>query len=287
MTDTIKKQILATLIHDRANHASDAKHARVLGIDKAQYSRIKKDELEVLSNAKWTSLARILAVELGDKKPWVIVKTETFNYITTQLSACQNRSISAMFCDIASVGKTTAGVDYAKKHKNAVYIDCSQVKSKQKLIRKIAREFGVDFTGRYADVYQDLVFYLRTVENPLIILDEAGDLDYTAFLELKALWNATPYSCGWYMMGADGLKHKFTRQKDLKKVGFTEILDRYGNDYKKVTPDGNEALKEFHLNQIAAIAKANGADKTPLKLYGISKGSLRKVRHEIEKQQIA
>ena len=130
MTDTIKKQILATLIHDRANHASDAKHARVLGIDKAQYSRIKKDELEVLSNAKWTSLARILAVELGDKKPWVIVKTETFNYITTQLSACQNRSISAMFCDIASVGKTTAGVDYAKKHKNAVYIDCSQVKKR-------------------------------------------------------------------------------------------------------------------------------------------------------------
>ena len=288
MNTQIKKSIVEKLIHDRANHGSDVKHARVLGIDKAQYSRIKKGELErVISDAKWISLARLLNVKLNNSKPWIIVKTETFNYITTQLEACQSRSISAMFCDIASVGKTTAGVDYAKKNKNAVYIDCSQVKSKQKLIRKIAREFGVDYTGRYADVYADLVFYIQTIENPLIILDEAGDLDYTAFLELKALWNATPYSCGWYMMGADGLKHKFTRQKDLKKVGFTEILDRYGNDYKKVTPDGNEALKEFHLNQINLIAKANGADKTPLKLYGISKGSLRKVRHEIEKQQVA
>jgi len=288
MDNTIKQKIVQKLIHDRANHDSDTKHARVLGINPAQYSRIKKGEFQgVLADPKWISLARLLNVKLDNSKPWIIVKTETFNYITAQLGACQKRSISAMFCDIASVGKTTAGEDYAKKNKNAIYVDCSQVKSKQKLIRKIAREFGVDYTGRYVDVYEDLVFYIKTIQNPLIILDEAGDIDYTAFLELKALWNATPYSCGWYMMGADGLKHKFTRQKDLKKVGYTEVLDRYGNDYKKVTPDGNEALKEFHLNQINLIAKANGAIKTPLKLYGISNGSLRKVRHEIEKQQVA
>jgi len=39
--------------------------------------------------------------------------------------------------------------------------------------------------------YEDLVFYLKTLPYPLIIFDEAGDLQYDAFLEIKALWNAT------------------------------------------------------------------------------------------------
>lgn len=35
--------------------------------------------------------------------------------------------------------------------------------------------------GRYGDVYEDLVAYLRTIDTPLIVLDEAGDLQYEAF----------------------------------------------------------------------------------------------------------
>jgi len=287
ITTDHKLRIIEAIKVDRLNFTSDAKHARKLGINTAQYSRINKGELDrVISDAKWISLARILDVKLSDGRKWEIVKTETFNYITAQLDACQNRSLSAIFCDIAGIGKTTAAKYYVQQNANAVYIDCSQVKSKQKLIRKIAREFGVDYTGRYADIYEDLVFYIKTIKNPLVVLDEAGDLDYAAFLELKALWNATEYVCGWYMMGADGLKQKITRQKDLKKVGYTEIFDRYGNKYNKITPDGNDALKEFRLQQVALVSQANKSKITALKMYAKTLGSLRKVRTEIEKQQL-
>lgn len=283
----LKQKIVEQMLIARKNFRTDSKHAINLGINSAQYSRIKKGDFEgVLSSAKWISLARLMNVQLKTRRKWTTVKTETFSYIYSQLEACQARSISAIFCDIAGIGKSHTGKVYAEKNKNAVYIDCSQVKSKQKLIRQIAREFGVTWTGRYTDVYADLVFYLQQIENPLIILDEAGDLDYSAFLELKALWNATEYMCGWYMMGADGLREKINRQKDLKKVGYTEIFDRYGNDYKKVTPDGKENLKEFLLKQVAQVAKANEAQKTALEMYAISKGSLRKVRNEIEKKYL-
>jgi hypothetical protein len=288
LTTELKEKIIAQMNVNRANYPSDNKHATVLGINNAQYSRIKKGEFtKVISEPKWASLARLLGVQLKDELPWVTVETETFNYITAQLDACQNRSISAIFCDIAGIGKTHTAKEYAKKNVNAVYIDCSQVKSKQKLIRKIAQEFGVDHSSRYADVYEDLVFYIQTLPTPLIILDEAGDLDYTAFLELKALWNATEYLCGWYMMGADGLEQKINRQKDLKKVGYTEIFDRYGNGYKKVTPNGKEALMEFNMQQIALVSKANKSNVSPTVMYGKTLGSLRKVRTEIEKQQLS
>lgn len=76
----------------------------------------------------------------------------------------------------------------------------------------------MDSKGHYADVYEDLVYYLRSIEHPLIILDEAGDLQYEAFLELKALWNATERCCAWYMMGADGLKEKSTVPLSARKL---------------------------------------------------------------------
>ena len=172
-----------------------------------------------------------------------------------------------------------------KEHANAVYIDCSQVKCKTKLIRAIAKEFGVDDRGRYADVYADLVFYLKGISNPLIVLDVAGDLEYSAFLELKGLWNATEYICGWYMMGANALKHKIDTMIDRKKVGYEEIFSRYGQRYQRVTPESNEEYKEFAMAQVAMIAQANGSGLAPTKMYAATNGSLRRVHTEITKNR--
>ena len=49
------------------------------------------------------------------------------------------------------------------------------------MIRFIAKEYGINSNGRYADVYDDLVYYLRSIERPIIILDEAGDMNYETF----------------------------------------------------------------------------------------------------------
>ena len=160
----------------------------------------------------------------------------------------------------------------------------SQVKSKQRLIRHIAREFGISTNGRYVDVYDDLVFYLKTLDTPLIILDEAGDLQYEAFLELKALWNATERCCAWYMMGADGLKEKINRSIECKKVGYTEMLSRYGDKYSKVTPDDAKEREVFLKAQAAMVAKLNAPESTDIvKVVNRTGGSLRRVYTEIEK----
>ncbi|AZZ59179.1 ATP-binding protein [Riemerella anatipestifer] len=288
ITKEFKQRVIEAVKTNRQNYNSDTKHAKALGTSASQYSRaFNKGELDkVLDDSKWINIARRLGVQLKEDIPWVTVKTETYEYVYSQLKACQTRSISAILCDIAGIGKTHTAKQYVKENRNAVYIDCSQVKSRQKLIRKIAQEFGITHTGRYADVYEDLVFYLKQLDCPIIILDEAGDLDYTAFLELKALWNATEYACGWYMMGADGLREKINRQKNLNKVGYTEIFDRYGNDFKKVSPEGKEALEDFYLKQIAQVSQANQSNLTPKQMYAKTKGSLRKVRIEIEKQRL-
>lgn len=285
ITQENKQQILAAIAANRNNYPSDAKHAASLGITPGVYSALKNGQTErILSDANWISIARRLSVNLRGEEAWKPARTATFDYVTAQLEACQDSALSAILCDLPNIGKTFTARYYVRTHPNAIYVDCSQVKTKLKLIRKIAAEFGVDAKGRYGDVYEDLVYYLRSIDSPLIILDEAGDLQYEAFLELKALWNATERCCGWYMMGADGLKAKINRAVEGQKVGYTEMLSRYGDRYSKVTPDDGKQRDRFLLDQAYAVAKVNAPEGTDIEpLVRKTAGALRRVYTEIEK----
>lgn len=285
ITTEIKKRIVQGIIEAQRNYPSGTKLAVALGINPSVLSRIKNGETEnVLAPGLWISVARKLEVQINETAKWATAKTPVYNYIYTQLEACQKHGISGLLCDMADIGKTYTAKQYALENKNAVYIDCSQEKTKNKLIRAIAKELGVTHTGRYAEVYADLVFYLKGTLNPLIILDEAGDLEYPAFLELKALWNATE-GCGWYMMGADGLKVKIEGNLERKKVGYTEIFSRYGSRYQKIAPVGKDDIEAFKQAQVALITKANNPIADVQKMYVKTNGSLRRIKIELQKLQ--
>ncbi|MCL2291196.1 MAG: AAA family ATPase [Bacteroidetes bacterium] len=286
LNKNLKEKIVAAMIERRRNfEGSDAKFATTLGISSSQYSRITNGELDrVISDPNWISIARKLDVTLNNLPEWKTARTPVYEFVTGQLAFCQENAASRMLCDVADIGKTYTAKCYVKANKNAVYIDCSQVKSKQKLIRNIAKEFGVGHTGTYADVYADLVFYLRSLPQPLVILDEAGDLDYAAFLELKALWNATERCCGWYMMGADGLREKIRRSIEFKKVGYAELFSRYGSRYQKASPDSERDMQDFKTVHAALIIKANVGNEVDIQsLIARSDFSLRRIYDEVNK----
>jgi len=285
ITKEIKERIIGAIMMDRENYTSDNKHAVSLGISASVYNAIKKGNYEKqVSDANWICIARRLGVVLKKEMEWKSAETPTFVFVSEQLEVCQQSGLSAMLCDMPNIGKTFTARAYVRTHKNSVYIDCSQVKTKVRLIHKIAKEFGVGVNGRYTDVYEDLVAYLRTIDSPLVILDEAGDLQYEAFLELKALWNATERACAWYMMGADGLKAKIQQAIERKKVGYTEMLSRFGDTYSRVTPDDAKERMKFLKAQAAIVAKVNAPEGTDvMQIVHLSGGGLRRVYTEIEK----
>ena len=269
---------------------SDAKFATSLGMNAAQYSRIKNGDLEkVISEAQWLTIAHRFGVTPEGSPAWKTANTPVFQFISSQLEMCQEKSMSAILCDFSDIGKTYTARRYAESHRNAVYADCSQTKTKTQLVRFIAKAFGVNASGWYPYVYEELVTYLKTSNRPLVILDEAGDLDYEAFKEVKALWNATELSCGWYMMGADGLRAKIQRGIACMTVGYTEIFSRFGKRYGKVIPSGREDSERMLLSSAAMIVKANAGDGVDVnKLVRATLGedgvpSLRRIYKELSK----
>lgn len=258
---TFKNKVREAILKDRENYdGNDVEYAKKLGIDKAIYNRMKKGETEkLISDTKWLIIANDLGVKLREDN-WKIARTQIYSEIEDNLAVCKETGISMILVDDCRIGKTFCAKHIVRQMKNAFYVDCSQAKTKQQFIRLLAKTIGVDNTGRYTDVKTAIKTYLIYLEKPLIVLDEAGDLDYNAFLELKELWNAAPRQCGWYMIGADGLRAKIDRGVSCKKVGYAEIFDRYSN-FVKLVPTGTDDKEQFYRKLIGDVAYVNVEDK--------------------------
>jgi AAA domain len=266
LTNEFKQKVRVAILEKRENYGgSDADFSKSLGINNAVYSRLKSGEVDkILSDTVWITLGRELQVKVFEDN-WKVARTSVYTEIEDNLNFCKQLSRSMVLVDDCGIGKTFCTKHIIKKMKNTFYVDCSQAKSKQLFIRLLAKTVGIDNQGKYYDVLANLKYYITTLEKPLVILDEAGDLEYTAFLELKGIWNGTDGVCGWYMMGADGLRDKIDRGIKNKKVGFAEIFSRFSDEFIKLVPNGKADRQAFYSELIGAVATANLKDTTKIK----------------------
>ncbi|MGB4776123.1 MAG: ATP-binding protein [Daejeonella sp.] len=265
LTNDFKNKVLTALQDVRQNYGgSDQAFAKQWGINNSVYSRLKNGELEgLLKDTQWLNMGRELGVDQSDRK-WNMARTDVFTMIEEDVVFCQNHAKGKICVDDCGIGKTYSAKYLSRTLKNCFYVDASQAKTKQLFIRLIARTIGVDHQGKYAEVKANIKYYLKMLPNPIVIIDEAGDLDYPAFLELKELWNATEAACGWYLMGADGLREKIDRGIRSKKVGYRELFSRYSERYTTTVPvDRNEKL-QFYKKLIGDVLSVNMTDKSKL-----------------------
>jgi hypothetical protein len=266
LTTEFKAKVRQAILEKRENYGgSDADFSKSLGINNAIYSRLKKGETErIMSDTVWITLGRELQVKVFEDN-WKVARTAVYSEIEDNLSFCKELSRSMVLVDDCGIGKTFCTKHIIKKMKYTFYVDCSQAKSKQLFIRLLSKTVGIDNQGKYNDVLANLKYYITTLEKPLIILDEAGDLDYSAFVELKGIWNGTDGVCGWYMMGADGLRSKISKGMNAKKVGFAEIFSRFSDEFIKLVPNGKADRQAYYSDLIGAVAMANIKDKSKIK----------------------
>lgn len=266
-TTTQQKQtIVAQLMEQRKNFdGTDQQFAKQWDINYSVFSRLKTEKTfdGLLREAQWLNLGRELDVELSERK-WNMARTEVYSMIEQDVIFCQQNAKAMICVDDCGIGKTFSAKYLSRKRKNCFYIDASQAKTKQAFIRLIAKTIGVDDKDKYLRVKANIKYALKMLPNPIVIIDEAGDLEYTAFLELKELWNATDKACGWYMMGADGLRAKIERGIQNKKVGFRELFSRYSERFTSIVPtDRNEKIA-FYKKLITDVLSVNMSNKTKL-----------------------
>lgn len=260
-----KEKVHRAILEARENFGgTDTDFSKSLGINNSVYSRLKSGVIEkMLSETQWITIGRTLGVTVKEDK-WKVARTQVYSEIEDNLTFCKNFSKAMILVDHCGIGKTFCTKHIIRKMKNAFYVDCSQAKTKQQFVRLLAKTIGVDNQGKYIDVKNNLKYYITLMEEPLIALDEAGDLEYNAFLELKEIFNATAGACGWYMIGADGLRAKIQKGINGKKVGYAEIFSRFSDDFISLVPIGKEDRDSYYAELIGAVAGVNMADKSKI-----------------------
>lgn len=259
LPDNFKQRALEALLEARKNYdGSDSAFAKTWNINSSVYSRIKNGEPTegLLKDTHWLHIGRELGISTNERQ-WKMARTEVFTMIEQDIQFCKEYAKGRICVDDCGIGKTYSAKYLARTLKNCFYVDASQAKTKQAFVRLIARTIGIESLGRYNQVKADLKYYLKMLPNPVVIIDEAGDLEYMAFLELKELWNATEGACGWYLMGADGLRAKINRGISNKKVGFRELFSRYSERYTTIVPIDRREKTEFYKNMITQVLTAN------------------------------
>lgn len=238
--------------------------ARKFGMSASVWSEIRNGRVEgKLSAQKWLNIASLLGVQ-ASSRVWKMARTEVFDAIEQGVLACKTYGWGMIFVDKCAIGKTYSAKYLAKTLKNCFYVDGSQCKTKILFTRTLAQVIGVDHVGRYQDVKQRIKNALNVLEKPVVIIDEAGDLEYNAFLDLKEFYNATEGACGWYMMGANGLRKKITDGITRESVGFEEIFSRFSDAYAHVVPTDKDSQIDFYRRLLTAVLSANMEDKSNL-----------------------
>lgn len=258
ITIEFKEQVIKSLAEARERfEGSNADFARKFGLNASVYSRIKNGETEnILSEPKWLHIGRILNVNLNASK-WKIAKTDVFKIIEEDILFCKEFCKGNIIVEECGIGKTFTAKYLSKILKNAFYIDCKQVKTRQLFIRSLAKDIGLDSTGRYSDVKSDLKYYISILTKPIVILDDAGYADYSTLMEVMELIDSTEGVCGWYLIGDDSLREKIERGINGRKVGYRAMFSRLGNRYTTVVPVEKTEKVNFYKKLIRDVLTVN------------------------------
>ena len=263
ITDEFKEKIITALFSQRSNFdGPDKDFASQYAINKSVFSRLKKGERgQLLKDVQWLNIGRLLDVQPNERK-WNMARTDVYNIVEEDVMYCQKYSKARILVDEVGIGKSHAAKHLARSLKNCFYVDAKQAKTRQRFVRLIAKTIGVDSKGRYADVKENLKYYLKMLPQPMIIVDDSGYLEYPAYMELLELWDATEGVCGWYQIGDDSLREKLDRGINNKKVGYKAIFSRYSKRYSSIVPSDRLEKLAFYKKLIRDVLTVNMKNKT-------------------------
>lgn len=287
----IRKKLLAAFAN--SGFPSRAKYAVSIGITGSDFSNIESGKWRandrLLSAQKWMRIAREVGYEFNQRQSWQTAETVTYRAIRRQLEMCAHDGLCAMFCDEAGLGKTHAVREFCNNTPDAFYINGGSHPRKTAFIRALATAVGINpDRSKLEDVLLDTMTYIKSLPRPVLVVDEAGDLDNSTYLLLKRLYNELEFQCGIYMVGARGLKKRIDSAVRNRTNGFEEVFSRFGGRFTTVLPQGAKERMDFLRQEALLVAEANGlTDKERINRMLSRDFDLRTVRREVLKSRNA
>ena len=248
----VKHQIKEKLAGYISQKGSQNKAANSLNdVTAGTLSQIMNEKWELISEAMW----RNIAAQIGHTaKEWVCVETADYTLIKQLLNDAQSHSNVFAFTGEAGTGKSKTFELYVAENKNAFLLSCSEFWNRKEFLVNLLSTMGVDYSGfTVAEMMNETVKKLKSMEMPLIIMDEADKLTDQVMYFFITLYNLLEDHCGIVMCATDHLSKRINKGIKLNRKGYKEIYSRIGRKFI--------VLNGVSFTDVTAICMANGIDK--------------------------
>lgn len=237
--------------------------------------------ISTILNSKYTNISDDMFIRIATQigfsfEHWTLHESEAFKDITFVLSDAQMYKNVTWVVGDAGCGKTTAAIDYRKKHRNVYYILCSEDMKKSDFVREIAKQVGAPTDGtNLRDMLEYAISMIAFLNNPLIIFDEGDKLTDSVFNYFISIYNRLEGHAGIVFFSTDYIKRRMDNGLRYNKKGYKEINSRIGRRFFD--------LSNTNQNDVYAICQANGLTdeaeiKKVLKDAQASENDLRRVK---------
>lgn len=222
--------------------------AKKLGVSAAQLINIRTpDNWNLVSENMWQKASIFFSLNTD----WKIIETKNYQRLTLTCNDAKKYSRFLAVTGRSGYGKTTALKAYARNTKNVFYILAKDILSRKGLLKAIAKVLSVEQQGNVETLLENIVSKIHSIENPLLIIDDAGKINDGNYRMIQLLYDETEGKTGIVIAGTPFLKEYITKMVFKGKYGFDELNRRI--EYWTI-------LEEPSKKEVQAIATNNGIE---------------------------
>ncbi len=243
------------------------------GVSAGTLSQMRNHNWDLISDEMWRKVAKYVGVAASG---WNYAPTRNSVELELFFNDSQKDSLVIAITGKSGAGKSETAKKYESENKNVFLLSCNEYWDKRWFLRELLSKMGKDHAGMtLPEMMHKAVLMLKSLEKPIIILDEADKLADNVLLFFITLYNALEDHCGIVLMATNFLEKRIRRGVAMEKKGYREIYSRVGLRFIE--------LENTSYSDVEKICKANGVED-PATIRAISKdcdGDVRRVRRLI------
>lgn len=273
-------------------------HIKDLFLAKAKKLGLSEGKAAIAAGTKGTTISQVfsgkyiandegiyklLAKWVGyENDNWKMVETKSFKFLMVTIEEAKQEALFMVAVGNAGTGKTEAMRYYAQNVQNAFHLRCDEFWNRKQFLAEVLTAMGIDSQGlSLPDLMDKVTRHLRTLDKPVLMIDEADKLANPVLLLFISLFNRLEGECGIVLIATDHLRKKLERGAGMKRKGFEEIWSRAGR--RAIT------IPENTTTDIQRICEANGVkvESAIGMIVRDATGDLRRVKRSVHSEKMS
>ena len=243
------------------------------GVSAATISQMRNHNWDLIAVEMWRKVASYVGVSSDS---WNYAETRNSTELMQFFQESQLHSLVLAITGKSGSGKTETAKKYERDNKNVFVLSCNEYWDKRWFLRELLAKMGKDHAGlTLPEMMHKTVQLLKSIEKPLIIMDESDKLADNVLLFFITLYNELENHCGIILMATHFLEKRIRRGAAMEKKGYREIFSRVGLRFIE--------LESTSYSDVEKVCKVNGIEDSSI-IRTISKdceGDIRRVRRLI------